>query len=171
MKAGEKMGHSVRKKISTTKMGHSVLEKTRKKISIAQKGQHHSPNTEFKKGKTSWNKGKKMPPKSIEWRKKQSKRIDLQGKNHYNWKGGVTPEHKLFRRGIEYKLWRESVFERDNFTCQVCGEKGVYLESHHIKSFANFPELRLAIDNGQTLCRECHKLTDNYRGRNKGKNI
>lgn len=61
------------------------------------------------------------------------------------------------------------VFERDNFTCQFCEVRGVYLTVHHIKSWANFPELRFVVDNGITLCEECHKLTDNYKGRNKNK--
>ena len=69
---------------------------------------------------------------------------------------------------IDYKIWRSKVFRRDNFTCQECNarsKKGeaVYLEAHHIKSWAKYPKLRFVVENGQTLCDECHKLTDNYK--------
>ena len=40
--------------------------------------------------------------------------------------------------------------------------KKVYLYSDHIKPFAYFPELRLDIDNGWTLCEDCHKETETY---------
>jgi 5-methylcytosine-specific restriction endonuclease McrA len=61
------------------------------------------------------------------------------------------------------KLWREAVFARDKWTCQDCGDKkGGNLEAHHIKSFAEFPELRFAIDNGITLCKDCHKIIHRY---------
>jgi len=88
----------------------------------------------------------------------------------------------------EYKKWRFEVFKRDNYTCQECKKNGCYLEAHHKKSFAEILSeflkiydqfspiedketlIRLAmkykdfwnIDNGQTLCEDCHKLTDNY---------
>jgi transposase/5-methylcytosine-specific restriction endonuclease McrA len=61
------------------------------------------------------------------------------------------------RKLLEYKLWVEAVFKRDNYTCQKCGKKGKKLEAHHIFNWADYPELRYAIDNGITLCRECHK--------------
>ena len=42
------------------------------------------------------------------------------------------------------------------------GGKTVTLNADHIKPFAYFPELRFAIDNGRTLCVDCHKKTDTY---------
>jgi predicted restriction endonuclease len=61
------------------------------------------------------------------------------------------------RRSTEYKQWRSAVFERDNYTCQRCGSRGVKINAHHIKPFATFPELRTDVDNGITLCTACHK--------------
>lgn len=81
----------------------------------------------------------------------------LAGERNPNWKGGITPEHLAIRTSTEYKLWRKAIFQRDNWTCQECGKHGGWLEAHHIKPFAQFPELRLAINNGITLCKPCHK--------------
>lgn len=61
------------------------------------------------------------------------------------------------RRCAEYKEWRRNVFERDNYTCQVCGMRGVKINAHHIKEYAFFPELRYKAENGVTLCVPCHK--------------
>lgn len=83
--------------------------------------------------------------------------------NHHKWKGGIARD---IHGNTENKVWRLSVFTRDSFTCQVCKKIGVYLEAHHIKSWATHPELRYEITNGITLCKECHKLTDNYKGKN-----
>lgn len=88
------------------------------------------------------------------------------GKNNPMWRNGVSREYKTGYYSKEYKQWRMAVFQRDNWTCQFCGIRGIYLTAHHTKSFAKYPELRFAIDNGITLCKECHKLTDNYKGRN-----
>jgi 5-methylcytosine-specific restriction endonuclease McrA len=87
------------------------------------------------------------------------------GPENPRWKGGITPEEKKIRNGIEFRLWREAVFARDNWTCQDCGKRGVYIEAHHIKSFSKHKEIRFAIDNGKTLCRPCHKKTPNFCGR------
>jgi len=105
------------------------------------------------KGRISPNRGKKYP--------------QLAGENNPNWKGGKTTESEKVRKSLEYKLWREVIFERDNYTCQWCGAKNgqgktVKLNADHINPFSLYPELRLAIDNGRTLCENCHKKTTSY---------
>lgn len=81
----------------------------------------------------------------------------LKGEKSYLWKGGLTERNKSIRNGIETRLWREAVFARDNWTCRKCPNRGGRLNAHHIKPFAQYPELRFAIDNGLTLCKKCHK--------------
>ena len=67
---------------------------------------------------------------------------------------------RLARYSKEAKEWREKVFARDNWTCQICGTRGgVRLEADHIKPFAYFPKLRYEVLNGRTLCRKCHDKT------------
>lgn len=63
---------------------------------------------------------------------------------------------------VEDREWRQKVFERDRFTCQLCGQRGGRLQADHIKSFSAYPELRHVLSNGRTLCVGCHKLTPNY---------
>lgn len=65
----------------------------------------------------------------------------------------------------EYRDWRKTVFARDDYTCLWCGKRGVELNADHIKPFALYPELRLEISNGRTLCVPCHETTDTYKGR------
>lgn len=56
-----------------------------------------------------------------------------------------------------YYDWRIAVFERDNYTCQKCGDSvGGNLVAHHINSFSNNKDLQLCVDNGITLCNHCH---------------
>lgn len=104
-------------------------------------------------------KARTRAPVSKETRAKHRERMLLQprGPDSPNWKGGRP---WLRFKNPQYILWRSAVLERDNYTCQDCGrqckkyEKG--LAAHHIKSYAKHPELRYDVNNGLTLCRECH---------------
>lgn len=101
---------------------------------------------------------------SIESRLKRSIN-GTRGEKNNNWRGGTTKQSEKIRKSIEYKLWREAVFKRDNFTCQHCFKKESVsgkLQAHHLKPFSTHPELRFAIDNGMTLCKPCHEETDTY---------
>lgn len=138
---------------------------TRQKMSESRKGRKFTEETKMKMSKS--HRGKKLSPLSIERRKKLSE--TNKGENGSNWQGGITPINKTIRRGLKYRLWRESVFERDDYACQICGirsgnGKAVYLEAHHIFSFSNYLQLRFAINNGTTLCKQCHKNVYKNRG-------
>lgn len=166
------------------KVGHPPFfkqhtEESKRKLSLALKGkpksaEHVENSRRGHLGQVAWNKGKTA---SDETRKKQSlARIgkspwnkgkvypQIKGENNPAWKGGITPINKIIRHSIAYRLWREAVFTRDNFTCIWCGQIGGMLNADHIKPFSMFPELRLAIDNGRTLCESCHKKTDTFGG-------
>ncbi len=64
---------------------------------------------------------------------------------------------KAGRKSIEYAKWRKRVFERDNYTCQMCGYRGSKLNAHHIMKYSEYPLYRCDVKNGVTLCEECHK--------------
>ena len=83
------------------------------------------------------------------------------GEDTGNWKGGITHENKKFRDSFEYGNWRISVFERDDYTCQECLERGGDLNAHHIPPIRDWrePRFSLNIKNGITLCEECHNKT------------
>lgn len=114
-------------------------------------------------------------PKSEEMKKKMS---ILKRGNKYNLgKGrGLTSLYDRIRTCLKYRLWRSDIYTRDNFTCQMCGDsRGGNLEAHHIKSFSKILQyyeittieeaLRCEelwnLNNGITLCEECHKNTHN----------
>lgn len=85
-----------------------------------------------------------------------------QGERCHFWRGGVTDENKAIRMSMASRMWRKSVFERDKFTCQECGQVGGRLQADYIKPFCKYPEFRFDIFNGRTLCVSCHRKTPTY---------
>lgn len=101
------------------------------------------------------------------------------GEKNHNWK--PFNEHKKpFSKGlrdiIEYKNWRKDVFAHDGWKCQICGVLGGKLQVDHVKPFGlilhenNIKTIEEAIlcvelwdiENGRTLCENCHKSTATF---------
>ena len=128
---------------------------------------------EIKKKIGKENKGKPCPMKgkhhTLESRKKMSEA--KKGELSPTWKGGVLPFRKIIEANFKYRQWRSDIFTRDDFTCQQCGQWGGKLNAHHMKPFMSiiqYYEITTSeealeceelwnINNGITLCEECHK--------------
>lgn len=85
-----------------------------------------------------------------------------QGIPREKFTGFLTSENSRVRGRTEYFNWRKSVFKRDNYTCQCCGQHGGKLNAHHIQNFSDNENLRFDINNGITLCFNCHSLKSEY---------
>lgn len=85
----------------------------------------------------------------------------MSGKNNHNWIEDRTKLKKKYHeqiRGTKHYLgFRNDVFERDDYTCVLCGKRGNKIQAHHIKKISEYPLLVFDIDNGVTLCNKCHK--------------
>jgi len=112
-----------------------------------------------KEGKIGF-KHHKVPKWNIERKKEFSK--NQIGEKNPNWRGGVTPQRIKLWHSEQYKSWRRTVFIRDEFTCQQCGKKHIYITAHHIKPQVLYPDLIFDLSNGITLCIDCHKKTKTY---------
>lgn len=159
--------------------GKKFSEEYRKKLSEAHKGKHHSPLTEFKKGITNtylynekWKQKMNLLRQSKKYKERQS--ISQRGVKGSNWKGGITSLIKQIRQCFKYRQWRSDIFTRDDYTCQICGIRGTYLEADHFpklfstifheNSIKSLDEALICeefwnINNGRTLCRSCHDKT------------
>lgn len=128
------------------------------------KGRTHTAEARAKlsakaKGRPGAMKGKTHSPDARAKMSAAKRKNALRGPDHYAWKGGKSQRAFNDRRRVEYKDWRNAVFERDGYACQKCGDRtGGNLRAHHIKRFADFPELRFEVGNGLTLCHTCHEL-------------
>lgn len=132
------------------------------------------------KGIGKWMKGRKMSEESKVKQRANTARYWLGklGKEHPAWKDSKSnPLYLTIRSCFKYRQWRSDVFTRDNFTCVLCGrskEVSGKLEADHFpKQFIhiiaeyNIQTIEEAFDceelwninNGRTLCRECHNPT------------
>lgn len=86
---------------------------------------------------------------------------NLSGENNWKW---ISDRTKLKNYGTNKircssraMKWRKEIFERDDYTCQLCGQYGGTLNGHHIKPFCKYPDMVFDLENGITLCYDCHK--------------
>ena len=152
------------------------------KEKISQNTSDNWKNKEFRENQVDKRKGKSSGALGKTWKiKNRDNYPSIKGDKNPNWKNGKTKLSFAIKNTQEYKIWRKSVFERDNYTCQCCNRRNksgnkVILECHHIKPFSiilseyNIKTVDEAlcceelfdINNGQTLCKECHKKTESY---------
>jgi hypothetical protein len=74
------------------------------------------------------------------------------------WDDTLTDADRRDRKRMyngEYRGWRRSVLERDRYMCACC-DGADNLHVHHIRSYIEHQDIRCDIDNGITLCPECH---------------
>ena len=178
MKKGFKISEKIKQKMRLNHkgmLGKKHLEETKQKISEKMKGRHWKMSEQGKINITLARMGRKLSEEH-----KRNIGLAHRGLKCNFWKGGITKLYDLIRTSFKYRQWRSDIFTHNNFTCQKCGDnKGGNLEAHHIKSFAlilkeyQIKTLEQAeqceelwnINNGQTLCIECHKKTKNYAGK------
>lgn len=136
VKKGTKIGpmsDEARKNHSLSLIGHPMSEAARVALLNANVGKHRSEETKARLSAFH------------------------QGVSFSEWRGPATPEHERIRHDPSYDVWRTAVYERDDYTCQVCGKHGAALEAHHIRNFAAHKDERLDVANGVTMCAPCHK--------------
>jgi 5-methylcytosine-specific restriction endonuclease McrA len=81
------------------------------------------------------------------------------GPSNPNWRGGHTPERQLFYESQEWKNVSRLLRKRDKHVCRRCGRQKTGRKSlhiHHIRSWAEYPDLRTTLSNLVLLCKECH---------------
>jgi len=78
------------------------------------------------------------------------------GSKRYNWKGGKHRENLRLRLSMYMRDARAACFDRDDYTCRSCGQRGGRLNAHHVWPFQRFPEWKYEVWNLVTLCRPCH---------------
>jgi hypothetical protein len=100
---------------------------------------------------------------SIEHRQKLSAYWQAHPEKHNHYKDGKWRERVGERldamQKLGYRIWRETVFKRDDWTCVWCGVRGGKMHAHHVQSWRDYPKLRYEISNGITLCATCHFTT------------
>ena len=59
-------------------------------------------------------------------------------------------------------IFRNKVFERDHFQCRICLKKNCSLDAHHIKDRSEIINGGYVLENGITLCPDCHEKAEEF---------
>lgn len=83
---------------------------------------------------------------------------DRSGENSCMWNPNLTDEERAERRKNPiYKQFTEDIMKRDNYTCQLTGDRNSRHNVHHLNGFDKFIEQRLDKCNAITLSEDIHK--------------
>lgn len=178
---GKNQSEETKEKIRMAMKGREPSKKNRMAVSQSNKIRECSRETREKMktariGKLNGMLGKKHSEKTRNLISLALKKKARRGENHPCWKGGATSLQRQIKDSSEYEKWRKEVFKRDDWMCQDCNQIGGTLHPHHIKAFSiilmenNIKTLIKAmgckeiwdVNNGKTLCKDCHKKTANY---------
>lgn len=84
--------------------------------------------------------------------------MDLTNDKNPNWCGGSSVFNKDNDFFTKWLPFRESILERDCYSCWKCGcKQKSKLEIHHLLSKSRFPEYKYSEENCIVLCKPCHK--------------
>jgi hypothetical protein len=100
----------------------------------------------------------KLKSRSLSKKHKENLSLRFKGEKSYRWKGGITSINRRIKSSGAWKDWRKQVFERDNYECVCCGISGLKIElhPHHIIPISIDRTQSFNVNNGLTLCKECH---------------
>jgi len=175
-----------RKCYGVANIGIPVPDDIKRKISLAQKGQHHSPETQFKAGHTvsdelkeirrndmlgnTYRRGVKhtMESRLKDSITKLTSPSTPRGEDHPQWRGGI-PDRSFERRlkNLEWRMTRREVLTRDEYTCQNCDKVDRSAEDLHAHHLVPYRETQDdSPKNLVTLCTKCHALIENQNSEN-----
>lgn len=151
---------------SEANLGKKFTDEHKEKISLS----NSKPHTEDRKRNIS----KAHLGKILSDEHKEKIRNNMIGSRlgcaHPMWKGGISKIRNRLYNNNKYKIWRNLIYKRDDYTCQMCHKKGLKINSHHIIKFSKIVDdynlikyedyldcvFLWDIDNGITLCESCH---------------
>lgn len=89
------------------------------------------------------------------------------GANHYAFKGGV----KYIRHSdLRLRKWQRLIRGKSGRKCAACHRTDGIMHADHILPWADFPDYRYDLSNGQILCKECHAMKTSEENKNRGRN-
>lgn len=118
-------------------------------------------NSGVKIGSTPYNKGKNIT---------EEHKIKLSCTNRQisvdKFDGFTTPINKRERCKFDSSDLRKECYEKANYTCDKCNQRGGTLNAHHLEAWKINTEKRFDLDNLVCLCEKCHKLFHKIHGHN-----
>jgi hypothetical protein len=180
---GLKRTEAQKEQIRVRQTGRTMSPEAKEKSRISHNGQNNRKGyvqpEETKKKISAKLMGRKLPEKQVQGLRERPTSFETRqrmaaarnGDKSLWWQGGITPLVRAIRTCFKNRLWRSDVFTRDNFTCVLCGKSKCFVEAdHYPESFSSIfhrNEIKTLeqalkceefwnINNGRTLCSECH---------------